>query len=354
MYDSLKAHIRLNTKLDISCFTHHRGIDDLRSDSIVYRHWIASDGIHLNYRHQPMIDEGILSIEVPLAQWTKTDRAANPTQKDYNKALSRINGWLHDHLPHDDIPCITTWTVDRIDYCYNFDVADVDTYLMMVRALHCGKLSRVEHEHGVTWKNDSRWVKFYDKGQQLGDGTHTLRFEVTNHRAAVSYMCKRWFGCARIVSELLHPMRAWYVLSRFMSELGLNNPDVYQSDVVLMQRIHTLYPTRTAIAIGMLYIIRTHGSSAYTQHIINRSSYYRWLKRFRTHNLLPTPTHALPVLHISSAFFTQQHSQNLDNTAGGADTSSQKIWWEKFGLKIEPTAEMRAELERHAQAQIMG
>jgi hypothetical protein len=346
VYDSIKAHIRTAQHIDTSRFDGHRVIED-SLHGVIARHWITRDGIHLNYRQSSDMHESILSIETALSHWTKTPRTDNPTQQDYKKAIHRINVWLRTTIGI--VTDLMEWTVNRIDYCYNFDVLDVDSYLLMVRGLHCGKLSRVEHEHGVTWKNESRWVKFYDKGVQLGDGTSTLRFEVSNHHAAVRYMCKKWFGCARTVAEVLHPARAWYVLSRYLDELGLNSPDVYESDVLLLNRLRAVFPTQVHIALGTLHLIRSYGTEA--QQYINRSTYYRWLKRFRLASLLPTPTHALPVLSLSSTFFLQQLPQNLGELPVGAATSSQKIWWEKLGLKIDPTPEM---LRAYEQTQVMG
>jgi hypothetical protein len=357
VYDSIKAHIKLNEPLDTSVFDGARIVNDGGQHHT--RYWMTRDGIHLNYRISS--DGDMLSIEFALSQYTNTPRHENPTSRDYHKALNRINEWFFLHL-HDDIPDIRTWTVDRIDYAYNFTVDTVAPYIMMLNQLHLGMMSRSNHEHGVTWKNANRWVKFYDKGKQLNEPVSVLRYEVTNHRAAVRYMCKHWFGCARTVAELCHPMRALYVLSRMYEALGLAQAETYQGNVSLHTRLAALYPTQVATALGMYILITQYGSEAHTYALTTRGTYYRWLRTLRTHGLLPTYTHALSVLHNFSSFFIAQYSQNLKVVAGGADTSPQKIsgenWDEiKFhtlGLKIEPTAMMKEAYERYTQAQIVG
>lgn len=336
MFDSIKCHIKLDKPLNSDVFDHHRMVSDMRY-GIVSRHWIAKDGIHLNYRHHPQDADGTLSIEVALSHYTQSPRHENPTMRDYNKAINLINEWLYQQVGV--VPDVREWTVDRMDYCWNFAVEDVSAYIRLLNQLHCGSLARTSLEHGVTWKNDNRWVKFYDKGKQLGDGAlSVLRFEVTNHRSAVRYMCKKWFGCERVLSELLHPVRALYVLHRYLSQLGLHQSDVYEDNTTLHTRIAHLFPARTATALGMYILITQYGADTHRHGLTTSSTYYRWLSRLRTHGLLTTPTHALPVLRLNHSFFIQQHTQNLGISIPPAANPTKKFGWEKFGLKIEPDA----------------
>lgn len=334
MFDSIKCHAELN--IDVNLFPHKRYVHDSRN-GIYARHWLTEDGIHLNYRVDMVGARGVLSIEVALSQWTGIPRTFNPTMEDYQYAINRINKWIRDKMGI--TVDIRDWTVTRIDYCYNFDVSDARDYLLMLKTMHCGTLTRQMYEGGVVWKNDSRWVKFYDKQAQLGYDNHdVLRYEVSNHKGAVAYMCKHWFGCARVLRELLHPMRALYVLARSWHELGLN-VDSYTTDIALLSALRATFPDRTHTAYGVVHLMRVYGTDCITSGFVPRSTYYRWRRLLRTHHLLPIPTLTLPVLRFPSTFFTQQHSQNLGKSLSAPHISTKKIgenfWIGDTGLKIE-------------------
>jgi hypothetical protein len=327
--------------MDTERFHFHRLVDDTRHGASM-RHWIAKDGIHLNYRHALGFHDGVLSIEVALSHWTKTPRNENPTMIEYQHALDRINDWIAHMIGY--VCDIRQWICSRVDYCFNLCVDDARPYLAMLSQMWCGSLSRVNmsNDEGVVWKNDSRWIKFYNKNAQLGLSTHqTLRYEVSNHSGAVRYMCKNWFGCARTVVELLHPVRALYVLHRYWTELGLDQSSSYDSDIALHQQLSKDYGSSATTALGTLRLIEQYVTDAHKHELISKATFYRWRKSLRSHGYLSSPAHALPVLLLQYSFFLTQYAQNLGFLPPTQSNPPQKIWWENFGLKIEPSEDFK-------------
>jgi len=327
VYDTVHAYLILSQPLDRSCFVDwtvyerknvvtHRGylprVSDRYSPNVVYKH---SDDAR---------DFGVLSVEFSVARMAGCSPVENVSDIQRDIALDNVNKFLFDKLQlRSDM---RTWTVTRIDYSYNV-LAEVQNYLAVVGQLQLSGYQRVQFSplEGVVWKSASRWIKFYDKLRQMGHKQHgeVLRYEVSNMRRSVQYMCKHWFGCERTVGELLHRGRALYTLARVWQSLGLDKQHVYDHHQDIRFALRDAYHASASTALYVLNLIRDYGTEAIKLNLISSNAYYDWRRKLIDDGFLITSDeHQLSALQLPIHQFI---AQNVDVASAGWPTSFKKI-----------------------------
>jgi hypothetical protein len=305
------------------------------------------------WRGQDSRDAGLLKLEfsVPKLLGLGLD---NPSPDDVAAALDIATEFVRVYLS-DDLPHVGAWKCQRVDYAYNWAVGDLlPAYLATFSRLQCRTYQRHPFgDAGVVWKsrsNTGRWVKFYDKGKEVGvDVAGVLRFEVSNYRDAVRYMASAWFGCERSVSELVRPGRALYVMALHFDLLGLGE-QTYGYEQHLLFRLRDAFGVRgVARAHYMLTIISEYGTGSYRDDVmlVSKSTFYSWRKRLIKHGFLcvrddgsaTIAHHDLPplVLPLEAITKTRISSKNLDRLSAAPPLSIKKIWQKMApGLGVKP------------------
>lgn len=310
---------------------------------------ISSDARSGEVQHRMFLNHPVQGIRltwypptrVLRAEWSVGRRESVDTRVD--ALLLTVDDFLKGVVG--DVPPITTWTCQRVDYAVNLEVSSVAAYMMAIQGLSLASMTRHPFDDtGVVWKSRGkrgRWVKFYDTQARrthvqgtAAHGTLTtsatasgpdatpqspqnkLRYEVSNYRDAVRYMAARWFSCERTVEAMTQPGRALYVLARMWSQLGLHRAG-FGAVQAQQQAMLTAFGTRgLASAQHAQQCISQHGTAAYNSlGLMSKSSYYRWLSRLKQVGLLTASTEGLQplVLPCEPVFEAIQASQNLEH-----------------------------------------
>jgi len=254
--------------------------------------------------------------------------AGNITQEQVDDALQRVNAFLRSTFGLDHVE---TWKTQRVDYAHNWTLgALLPVYMSVLQKARISGWSRhpFEASEGVVWKSKStkgRWVKFYNKtkeldgtGEEIPDGV--LRFEVSNYKDAVTYMCSAWFG-GDTVLETTRFGRALYVLARQWQRLGLGESDSFGRDELLLFRLAELYGTRSvASAFYVLELHERYGVEAVDLGLVTRSTWYYQVKRLRADGFLLSVSgedevvqrQALAALHLPvEQVVTREQAKNV-------------------------------------------
>lgn len=334
MIDTVAASVKLDHDLDVTVFQGVAAREDFASGEQSVRLFRNQAGSQYEPRLTYWPATRLLRVEFSVRKVA----ASVP--------FDTVDTWLRG-LFVQELPPLTTWTCQRIDYAVDLDVGDLlPQYLALLGRCQVGSWSRQPHASGVVWKSSSRWVKFYDKGRESEKQIGVLRFEVSNYRDAVRYMAHHWFGCERTVGEMVQPGRALYVLARYFEQLGLA-AESYDSREYELQQLKSVFGSRSLPgAAHALACIRTHGTESYkSQSLMSKSSYYRWLRVLREHGFLATnELKSLPVLRLpcTEAFKSLSGAQNLklrkDAYQLGGVELSQKISWEKLAGLLQVSA----------------
>lgn len=314
-----------------------RGLDDLPSTSIP--------------------DNGLLKVEFSIPHMYAKLHAQPSvllTNIDHNQSVSvlrDVDGWLRDHFGQ--LPSLVGWTAQRIDYAWNWDVeSKLVAYMGVVSKLRLKTMSRhpFDASEGVVWKSKStkgRWVKFYNKKKQLGlnePDAGVLRFEISNYKSSVAYMCKQWFKCDRVVSEVVHPGRALYTMAWVWDSLGLGSGGYGRDDLELAELLRVFGVRRLPTARLVLDVYREYGTDSFKPQLgyVSKSTYYRYCRELKRAGLLTlSPERALKPLELPvvCALSGLSLPQNLGNAnvvpttrAGEASISSDV--WKNFSEKI--------------------
>jgi len=352
MYDTVVATLDWEHPIDEGVMQGGRVVRDLHGLGMV-RMWYnqSGDWPRVTYfRPERGLDGARLRVEFSIPRLAKCGLYHNPTEADKEAALDVATVFLRERLSA-DLPDIRMWRAARVDYAYNWTVgADMLAYLTMLQKLTLGSLVRTAFaDAGVVWKGKrkgTRWVKFYDKSKELGDGSAAavLRFEVSNFRKSLPYMCQRWFCCEQTVGELVRPGRALYCMAVIWAKLGLDRATAYDvDDDLLLVRMHKTFGRAAAGAYHALQCIRLYGAAAHRVHgVMSSNTYYRWKRELTKHNytalmdaqyegLLPLE---LPVLEVFNTLNVKLPltAQNLDAGDVLSPNDAQKNLWEKLGL----------------------
>jgi hypothetical protein len=226
---------------------------------------------------------GLLKLEFSLPQMSSGyNPLDNMQMESVDAALARVDAFAATIC--DGLPPVREWTCQRMDYTYNWRVGkQLREYMTVLQSLRVSGMHRhpFDANEGVVWKAKNRWIKFYNKSLQSGirGSDEVLRFEVSNYKDALKYMCSKWFDCERTVGELLHPGRALYTMARMWDKLGLHSAETYGTDGLVHQKLVELFGHRGAQAAAWhLNLIRTYGTTAFSEGVklTSKSSYYRW------------------------------------------------------------------------------
>lgn len=256
---------------------------------------------------------------------------------------SQVDSYISRVLPSSSLPPVLIWRCQRVDYSVDLVVRDVVPLLAAVSSLRCGPMQRQAFDgEGVVWKAAGRWVKVYDarkKGTRSLPGREDLlRFEVSNFKQSVRYMAEHWFGCERMVAEMVQPGRALYVLARYYTLLGLG-----QGFADAEREVHALREAfgqrGLAGAIHALRCIREHGVESYKSlQLMSKSSYYRWLRALREKGFLAASAERMRALRLPCEVVFRSWGENLKSfPAGYVMREGGETRWknlaEKLGVK---------------------
>lgn len=323
MYDTIHCYLE-TTDCEVSLLDDYQYVDSSVSGERLIRS--RRSDVYIAY------SDGMLRVQFSIPHLLDVVYE-NITTEMAGQALDIVDAELR---AYGDYPSVRDWTVTRVDYAWNFHVQDCASYLVMLRELH-HKYPRIQYPdgEGVLWKASSRAIKFYNKARQVGRGDpqRTLRFEVSNRRMAIRYMCKHWFNCERTVAQLLQPERAAYVLHRFWYELGLHHEDAFVSRDALLYQLQEAFGSSALAAHTALHLIATHGAAAHKQALLTRSQYYRWRDKLREHAFLPYTEYSLTPLSLPTNFLSSSSAQNLKLLSDPARIFLQKILGE---IEVRP------------------
>lgn len=351
MYDTVVASIEVDV-LDESVFSRRSTTDD------VVRMWRnPRDGVYeprLTYWHSVNGGQGRLRIEFSIPKMARIDALSNPSPEQSRLVLHEVDTFLFRLLRGTEMDSIEYWQAQRVDYAWNFEPSgDVAAYISMLQGLWLGRMSRHPHpdSEGVVWKSkqpNHRWVKFYNKAREAGsNGTPVLRFEVSNYRRSLAYMCEHWLGCGRTVGDLLQPGRALYVMARIWSQLGLFATS-YHADGLVLLKLKALFGNAAPSAFYALMCISTYGADAHKlHHLMSDNSYYAWKRKLSEHDLLVNSDVDLAPLTLPACDVLKALEKALQQDLSGSGVvvpvpsskNSPKNWanWAKI-LQIGTTA----------------
>lgn len=220
--------------------------------------------------------------------------------------------------------------VQRVDYAINLEVSNVPAVMQSLQGLSLARHKRnVYAESGVNWKSSMRWVKFYDKGKQIGQHVQVLRYEVSVLRRGVAQLCGYLSVGARM-EELLRVDVAVYVLMYWLRQLGLL--DGVDGRVSTLVRMRELFGQRELASAWLVReCVGRFGTECYKEPLLlcSQSTYYKYLSLLRGHGLLFEDV-SLPPIGGLVARKTRNLGCFSETRAGVRDQAGLKKFSEKF------------------------
>ena len=268
MFDTIACLIS-GVVIDPSVFQGQAVTEDLETGKVTARMWLnPREGYAPNVTY--WAEGQVLKIEASLSKMAGLDPHENMTSEHAEQALDLIDRFVQQTFG--SLPSVREWTCQRIDYCWMWDCGrDISAYMTMLKSLRIGGMTRDVYDDGVVFKQGNRWIKFYMRDNML-------RFEVSNYKQAVRYMCKRWFVCERTVSELVHTGRSLYMMALYLDKLGVDALPIARAS--LLSRLRDVYGSSASSAFYALTVIHEFGSASHTTlKLISSSSFYSWRKR---------------------------------------------------------------------------
>lgn len=278
----------------------------------------------------------------------------NPTHTQSLQAVTDvslyINALFNTALPH-----LRGWKTGRIDYAWNWECGDdLPLYLAMVQRLSPANMARTPYpDSGVVFKGKARhgrWIKFYDKGKQLGvKDRRVLRFEVQNMKAIIPYMTENWYGCTRLLNDLLHPGRALYCMAMAWDKLGLSHAQAYGDEDTLLIRMRRDFGSAAPGAYYALMCIRAYGAETHKSlALMSSNTYYTYRRKLTQHNYMIDTQYRMPSLSLPVETVMNEQTfaaaQNLGDAPRARAKIDKKFLREKLGVK--PDAPMPKYLQR--------
>lgn len=309
MYDTVVASVSISHPLDESQFK--SGVTSAPLGGVpLIRMWLNPDDGYaprVTYWRKEGATDGRLRVEFSIPKMAGINLLSNPTEQQKETALDAVDAFMSRLSP--DLLGVRAWTVQRVDYAWNFPPSDeLPAYLSTLSKLWCGNMTRHPYPNeGVMWKGrkpSTRWVKLYDKTRELGftsAGEGVLRFEVSNYRRVLPYMCAKWFGSDRSVASVLLPGRALYTMAVMWERLGLSAGFKHDADLLLMD-MRRRFGRGAASAFYAYTCIQRYGTaSVHTYRLLSHNSYYTWRRTLAQHGYLTaddTHHHTLETLHL--------------------------------------------------------
>lgn len=212
-------------------------------------------------------------------------------------SIGMINNWLRWFGVTTDVGL---WRVNRIDYAADWCVGSaLPFYIEGLQKLILSSHDRADYESGVMWKSQSRAIKFYNKTAEQGINDLTaavLRFEVSNYRDSVRYICSKQGATGSLVN-LSSIQVVESVLTQWLEKCI---PIGFGADESIRARVYEAFGHRAGAALEHMRLINQHGTQAYWLGFTNRSSYYRWKGELHRAGLLGVESSSLPLLTIES------------------------------------------------------
>lgn len=278
MIDTIAAITTLDRPLDDGLFGGSALVTDHVTGSEHSRMWLNPSGDQ--HGAAPRLtywpDSMTLKAEVSLPKLCNL-----PEDATTDDALDALNAWIGDLIP--GLDDVRKWRCQRVDYCWQWDTSPfpATAYLDVLSRLPMSGARRHSFKgEGVVWKNNSRWVKFYDKGKEQSVSDKVLRFEVSNYGAACRYMADQWFDCERTVVEMVRPDRALYVLRWTWRKLGLEGVDIGDVQRTIFD-LRKSFGVSTPNAFYYLHLCSMYGRDAINMGLTSASSFTAWRTRLR-------------------------------------------------------------------------
>lgn len=355
MFDTVVCSLRvINVSINHVDWTGSRTVYE--AGNLIEKYWlVAAEDYQPKVNYLRSFDGDRIRLEFSIPKMARLDLTLNPSPEDVRLALDRATDYARQILNCATIPHVSEWRCHRIDYSWNWRIqGDITRYMMLVQRLHLARTSRQAFGlDGIIWKQKgkrSRWVKFYDKGIEQGrPHENVLRYEVSNLGGAVSYMCRRWFGCDQIVSELLHEGRSLFCMMYVFQALGLLGQDVYVHRDNIKMDIQARYGASAPLAWWVMEAVREHGTNAYKSGLVRPATFYKYKSMLVRDGFLSDsdvraslPALVLPVVVGGGVYAPVEDDnnieedanipQNLGNSNGVPRKHTKKIR-QKFGLK---------------------
>lgn len=333
MYDTIVASVESPEYVDEHLFQGGKETVDMVTGAVVTRLWYNGQGAAYQprvtyWRAGDLPQGGRMRMEFSIPKLAGIDPLGNPTAADVVCALDAATAFVRSCFCK-ELPDVRMWKVNRVDYAWNWTVGDdLLLYMSLVQSLHAGGMVRHPYPEtqGVVWKTkqrNARWIKFYSKSlvEKVVDRPAVLRFEVSNYRKVLPYMCKVWFGCERSVAEVLRPGRGLYVLAQAWERLGLGAAATYgSSDAQVMLRLRATFGRGAAGAWFALGAMQRYGADAWRVYgLMSENTYYVWRRKLVQHGYLSevddgddggVPVLRLPVDDVVT-FLAAEAAQNL-------------------------------------------
>jgi hypothetical protein len=348
MYDTVVASIEWPHSLKEDLFQGGQLTSDLHGVDVL-RMWINPTGDYgprVTYWRRVGDVGGRLRVEFSIPKMAGIGAYDNPSEQDATRALGDTSAYVR-MLFGSEFPHLRTWQVSRVDYAWNWRVGEhLPLYMSLLQSLWLGGMSRHPYPdtQGIVWQSKARWVKFYDKQRQLGriGSGDVLRFEVSNFKRSLPYLCERIFGCTRTVGEVLHPGRALYVMASQFEKLGLADAKTYGGDSAsLLLRLRKSFGNAAPGALYALQAIHAYGADAHRQYgLMSKGSYYTWSKRLREHGYMTEhSSDVLAALHLPTHVVSidddlARSGQNLGDGDGQPAKIDQKILWKNLAKTL--------------------
>jgi hypothetical protein len=190
---------------------------------------------------------------------------------EINAALAAAVAWLPG------MPDVGSWRVLRVDWACDWEIPrGIHNYISALARLSLPGCARTEWKNGVSWRNNSRLIRFYNKSSESGFRNRLdarLRFEVSDQKRGVWYL-SQVRGCEPDVQSLVSDGVSRSVLSHWLTKLGVVDGWGAADDV--RSQVYALFGRRAAAALEHLHLIQTHGSDAVALGLTSRASYYRY------------------------------------------------------------------------------
>jgi hypothetical protein len=322
MYDTLVAMVTLDHDLSPALFAGGLVTEEFDTGKQSARLWSNSDDLRVTY----WVEARCLRVEASIVQLVH--RVDDVTEAEKEIALDRINVLLAEQFGQ--LPDVRSWQCQRIDYFVTWPVnaAQFADYKHLFASIRVDGKQMQNYDNGLCWKSKSRWIKVYNTAMRGGDDR--FKFEVSNHRTAVVYMCKAWFACERTVAELLQPGRALYVLAFFWQKLGLFSQAAFSSDELVAVRARRLYGRGAASALYHLKLIESYGNESIELKLTSSNSYYRWKKRLRVDGLISSDDERIVSSLEILELFNREHLSILVKNLKEDSALSALSAWKKF------------------------
>ncbi len=223
---------------------------------------------------------GRISVGVSLPKLLYGQNVSLLAPSDVPAALDGLSNRITDAVQA-PIPWCGDWTIQgRSDVAYSWQAgALVPEYLDAFSqiALPYHWLDRAGSS--VYWKNDRRWVRFYDKFRESGipEASGILRFEIQMNRAREE-LGDRGMKSDK-ASDLINWPTARAVLDRYLGKLGVDDLKIDDEDQTFSKLVKAFGLAKGTRLHGYLVAKRRYGRDGLLSRGHNRATDTEWMRR---------------------------------------------------------------------------